>query len=247
MKSVAKIAALTVLLLGAACNSEQANGSAAGSGPAKPVAAPNGGDWTKTVRQTPEGGYLMGNPDAAVKLVEFGSLTCPHCADFARLGEPKLIDNYVKSGRVSYEFRNFVRDPYDLAASLVARCGGTKSFFPLNRALFVDQAKWIGKLQSVPPAQAQALQSATPPQQMRAIASWAGFPQWAAQRGLPSAKLNACLANEQEINKLVQMNSEAVSSYSIPGTPAFLINGTLAEDATTWQTLEPKIRKALGG
>ena len=76
------------------------------------------------VVRTPEGGYLMGNPKANVKLIEFGSMTCPHCAEFEEQRGEQLIDTYVKSGRVSYEFRNFVRDPFDLAASLIARCGG---------------------------------------------------------------------------------------------------------------------------
>jgi protein-disulfide isomerase len=53
----------------------------------------------------------LGNPNAKVKLVEFGSLTCPHCAEFEHQGGKALVDNYVKKGLVSWEFRNFVRDP----------------------------------------------------------------------------------------------------------------------------------------
>ena len=245
MKPIAKSLVLAALLLGTACNSEQANGSAAAA-PAKPIPAPNGGDWTKIVATTPDGGFVRGNPTAPVKLVEFGSMTCPHCADFAITGEPKLVEEYVKSGRVSFEFRNFVRDPYDLAAALVARCGGTSSFFSLTNGLFRDQRKWIDKLQAVPQAQTEALRTASPPQQMKAIATWAGLPQWAAQRGVPSARTNACLASEQQINRLVKMNADAVATYNIPGTPSFLINGSLVENASTWETLEPKLRAALG-
>ena len=58
----------------------------------------------------------MGNPNAKVKLVEFGSLTCPHCAEFEEEGGKALIENYVKTGQVSWEFRNFVRDPFDITA-----------------------------------------------------------------------------------------------------------------------------------
>ena len=50
--------------------------------------------------KTPEGGFLMGNPNAKVKLVEFGSLTCPHCAEFEEQGGKPLVDNYVKKGLV---------------------------------------------------------------------------------------------------------------------------------------------------
>ncbi|MCA1653471.1 MAG: DsbA family protein, partial [Sphingomonadales bacterium] len=91
---------------------------------AAPVAAPNGGDWTTVVSRTPAGGFVMGNPNAKVKLIEYGSLTCPHCAEFEEKGGKPLIDNYVKKGLVSFEFRNFVRDPYDITAALIARCGG---------------------------------------------------------------------------------------------------------------------------
>jgi len=111
------------------------------------------------VTATPEGGFLMGNPKAEVKLVELGSMTCPHCAEFSELADKKLIGEYVKSGRVSFEFRNFVRDGLDMTASLIARCGGTERFFPLTHALFADQRNWGGHLQDVPPEQLQALQT----------------------------------------------------------------------------------------
>ena len=65
----------------------------------------------------------MGNPDAPVKLVEYGSLTCPHCADFAAAGDAsRWSRNYVRSGRVSFEYRNFVLNGIDVAATLLARC-----------------------------------------------------------------------------------------------------------------------------
>src|SRR3569833_2354772 len=99
-------------------------------------------DWTKVVRATPAGGFVMGNPNARVKLVEYGSMTCPHCAHFDEDSVPSLIANYVKSGKVSWEFRNYVRDTIDVSAALIARCGGAKRFFPLTRALFKDQPSW---------------------------------------------------------------------------------------------------------
>ncbi|MFL6763858.1 MAG: thioredoxin domain-containing protein, partial [Sphingomicrobium sp.] len=65
-------------------------------------------DWTRAVAATPEGGFRMGNPAAPVKLVEYGSLACPHCRHFEATGYKPLIQNYVRTGRVSYEFRNFL-------------------------------------------------------------------------------------------------------------------------------------------
>ena len=243
IKSKFLVAAAALVAL-AGCNNESA-GSGNEPVTAEVVPPPPGGDWSTRVTQTPEGGFLMGNPNAAVKLVEFGSMTCPHCAAFDKEGVQPLIDNYVKKGQVSFEFRNFVRDPLDMAAALIARCGGTDRFFPLTRQLFEGQRDWTTKLQSVSPEQYQQITSLPPNQLFTQLAQAAGLQQWAAQRGLPSARANQCLANEQEVNRLVQINSDAASTYNVPGTPAFLLNGKLLEGATTWDRLEPEIRKAL--
>jgi len=233
-------------LFASACNADK--GAANSSGPEvteAAVPAPNNGDWSTVVTKTPEGGFVMGNPNAKVKLVEFGSLTCPHCAEFEEKGAQTLVDNYVKKGLVSWEFRNFVRDPFDMTATLLARCGGEANFFGMTRTLFHDQRNWIGKIQAADQAKLQGLQSMSPAQQFSTIADLAGLKTFAAQRGVPRAKADQCLANETETNQLVQMNSDAISTYSIPGTPSFLINGTLAEQTATWETLEPKIKEAL--
>ena len=107
---------------------------------AKPAPkAPARTDWTRVVAATPAGGFVLGNPKAKVKLVEFGSLTCPHCRAFDEEGVPTLLGKYVKSGQVSWEFRNYVRDAADVTAALIARCNGARGFFPLMRALYKDQ------------------------------------------------------------------------------------------------------------
>lgn len=249
MKPNRLLAAAAAIVATAACNSEQKSGDAGApaGAPVEAVAPPQGGDWSEMVSATPAGGFVMGNPNASVKLIEYGSMTCPHCAAFEQEGVPNLVDKYVKSGRVSFEFRNYVRDPYDLTAALIARCNGPQGFFALTRALFIDQPNWIGKLQTVPPEQQQALQSMPPNRQFAAIAGHAGFQQWAAMRGLPSAKSSACLANEAEINRLVQMTSDATTQYpDFKGTPAFVVNGKLVEGAN-WEALEPTLRDAVGG
>ena len=250
MKPLPFFALAAAALAATACNADKgATGSSTANSEvsAKPVAAPNNGDWSSMISQTPEGGFLMGNPNAKVKLVEYGSLTCPHCAAFEEEGSKALIENYVKKGLVAFEFRNFVRDPYDITASLLARCGGGASFFGLTRALFTDQKDWIGKIQAADPAVLQAMQSQSPQQQFKTIADLAGFPAYAAMRGIPKAKSAACLADPAAASQLVQMNSDAVAAYNIPGTPSFLINGKFVPDTANWELLEPKLKAALGG
>jgi len=235
----------------AACNSKQ--GDAATNTPVKleQVKPPAGGDWTQVVNPTPAGGFVMGNPNAKVKLIEFGSMTCPHCREFDETGVGPLVDTYVKSGQVSWEFRNYVRDGFDLAASLVARCNGAKSFFPLTRALYKDQMSWVEKIQAAPQQQLDALQNLPPNQQFVEMAKIAGFPEWAAMRGVPEAKSQQCLSNQDSINQLVQMNSDATTQYpDFPGTPTFILNGQMVKiessSVPVWDQLRGKINGALG-
>ena len=165
MKPIHFLLAGAAALAAAACNSEQqpqAAGSDGATGPIETVQRPASGDWSEAVTATDEGGFVMGNPDAEVKLVEFGSMTCPACANFDKTGVPELIEKYVKGGKVSFEFRNYVRDPYDITAALIARCNGARTFFPLTRAMFSGQADWLGKVQEVPPAQMEGLQTMPP-------------------------------------------------------------------------------------
>jgi protein-disulfide isomerase len=240
------LAAAALMLPSAACNAEKGTDSTANSSatPIKPIAPPAGGDWTKMVANTPQGGVLMGNPNADVKIVEYGSLTCPHCAEFAEKGAPKLIDTYVKTGRVSYEFRNFLRDGLDMALSLVAHCAGPEKFFPLSDAMFRSQREFFERAQAATPEQQQALQASPSPQ---LFADLAGVQQWAAQRGVPSARSSACLANQNLQNPLMQTSSDATTQFpEFSGTPTFILNGEQLKQTATWDKLEPAIRDALG-
>lgn len=248
MKPTNFLACAVAVVAIAGCNSKP--GDAATGAPVKleQVAPPKGGNWSQVVNPTAQGGFMMGNPKAKVKLVEYGSMTCPHCREFDETGASPLINNYVKSGQVSWEFRNYVRDAFDLTASLIARCNGAKGFFPLARALYKDQPNWVGKIQTTPEAQLQELQNLPPNRQFLEMAKIAGFQQWAAMRGVPVAKSNQCLADQNAVNQLVQMTSDATTEHpDFPGTPTFVINGTLAQKTASWKDLEPALRKALGG
>jgi protein-disulfide isomerase len=209
------------------------------------IAAPNGGDWTQMVSETPEGGFRMGNPDAKVKVVEFGSMTCGACAAFSQQGEPELIEKYVKSGQVSFEFRNFVRDGADLSAALLARCSGPSAFFPLTDQLFAAQGEWLGKLQTMSPEQQQQLGTLPPGQAAVGFAQAAGLDQFVRVRGIPAAKAQSCLADAAQVQRLVSMNETAVKEHQIAGTPTFLINNNVVPNSANWKSLEPAIQQSL--
>ncbi|HEY6049088.1 MAG TPA: thioredoxin domain-containing protein, partial [Sphingomicrobium sp.] len=247
MKPSVFLACAAAVVAIAGCNAKQ--GDAATNAPAKvtPVKAPKSGDWTQVVSATPAGAFVMGNPNAKVKLIEYGSLTCPHCRAFDEEGVPALINNYVKTGQVSWEFRNYVRDAVDLTAALVARCNGPKAFFPLTRALYKDQPVWVGKVDATPQDQLEKLQNLPPSTQFVQLAKVAGFSQWAASRGVPEAKSQQCLSNQKAVDQLIQMTGDTTNQFpDFVGTPTFILNGTMVPETATWDKLEPALRKALG-
>lgn len=217
---------------------------------AKPAAKPaaHAVDWTRTVAGTTAGGYVMGNPKAKVRLIEYGSLSCPHCRRFDSEGAAPLIGKYVRSGKVSWEFRNYIRDPVDMAAALIARCNGSKSFFALSRALFNDQPAWFGKAVATPQDQLQELIALPPEQRFAAMARISGLDTWATAHGLPAARTRQCLTNSKSIDQLTKMTGQAVQDHpDFQGTPTFVINGQMVKDVGTWDALEPQLKAAVGG
>jgi len=211
------------------------------------AAAAKARDWTRVVSATPAGGFVMGNPDAKVKLVEYGSLTCPHCRAFDAEGVPTLIGTYVKSGQVSWEFRNYVRDAFDISAALIARCNGAASFFPLTRAIFKEQEGWEAKIAAFPEDKLKAVDSVPMNRRFVALARIAGLQQLAAAHGLPVAKSNQCLSNVAAVNRLAEMDNQATKQFpDFVGTPTFLINGKLLDKTASWEALEPQLKAALG-
>jgi protein-disulfide isomerase len=240
MKSVAY--ALVPVLMLAACGQIDGNSTVPATKVGE-VKAPAGTEWTTTVTQTPDGGFLMGNPAAPIKLVEYASMSCSHCADFARdASEP--IEKMVASGKLSYEFRNYVRDPLDLTATLLARCGGAGPFFPLSKAMFAEQASWFAKMQSISEAEQQALQTMPLAQQFARFAQLVGLDEFVRQRGISADKVKACLSSQAEADMLVKMRDRANNDFNLQGTPTFLINGQVVPDTANWEQLQPKLKAA---
>ena len=247
MKPTFFLASAAALAAIAGCNSNAGDAATGNAVKLEQVAPPKGGDWSQVYNATEAGGMLMGNPDAKIRLIEYGSLTCPHCAEFEEKGGPQLVDKYVKSGQVAWEFRNYVRDGVDLTATLISRCNGAKTFFPLTRALFHDQKQWVGRVQQIPQEQLARFQTLPPNQQFLELAKAAGLQDYAAARGIPAAKSTQCLTDENAVNQLVQMTADVTNQFpNFPGTPSFVIGGKLLEKTATWEALEPQLKAALG-
>ena len=245
MKTKTGISALTMALALAACGSENANNTTAAA-PAASVAPPAGTTWVETVTKTADGGFLMGNPNATVKLVEYGSLTCSHCAVFAETGLSALKEKYISRGTVSLEFRNFVRDPIDMTAALLSRCNGAGPFYQLTDQIFAEQEQLLSRFQSLGEAGFQRIQSLPPEQMFGEFAKAGGLDQFVQQRGVSSEKAATCLSNKAAVDELVGMQKRAVDDFNVNATPTFLINGQVATNAADWTNLEPQIRAAGG-
>lgn len=211
---------------------------------APPALAQAAKDWTRTFSRTPTGAFVMGNPAAKVKLVEYLSMTCSHCAHFTAEALGPLRANYVRTGKVSIEMRHALRDGFDFAASLLARCDGPGPYFAASEAVFAAQPEWGAKASewaATPAAQAELPTN----QRLAAFTQGAGLDALFRKRGMTPIKIAACLANKPEQDRLGAMAREAWETRKIGGTPAFLINGTLVEGVGGWAELEPRIKAAL--
>ena len=197
-------------------------------------------DWTKKVSQTPTGAFVLGNPAARTRLVEYVSYTCPHCAKFTGEASGPLRARYVATGGTAIEIRHAVRDPMDLAATLLARCTGPTRFFAAHEKLFATQEQWFDRGVQFARANQPALEAAEPAERLKMFATAASL---GSVIGLAPAQADACLANAAQEKLVLAMTDEAWAKRKIPGTPYFLVNGAGVDDTTTWAALEPRLRK----
>ena len=226
----------------AACKKDADAGPApAGSAIAK-VAAPAGQKWEDMVTATATGGMMAGNPAAPIKLVEYGSLTCPHCARFAAEAMPSLMREFVSTGRVSFEYRSFFIHQQDLPLTMLVRCAPKESFFPLVEQVYANFDNFT-KLLDDPAVQkaAQASTSLPPGQRLPALADALGFTSFFAARGVSVDQAHACLANTQNATT-VSNSFKTFAEAGISQTPTLVINGLqIPAEQSEW----PKIAEAL--
>lgn len=204
--------------------------------------APAARDWTQTIVRTPEGGYRMGNPAAPIKLIEFLSFACPHCAQFHADSGTGLFRDYVRPGRVSVEYRNILINAADVPATILARCATPRAYFAMGHELLSTQGAWEGRLSTLTAAQRAQLNGQQPIVIAQRLAPMIGLDRVAARFGLTPAAQRACLANPANFNILDRMGNAANSQYGVTGTPTFVINGRVITDTNEWSGIEPLLR-----
>lgn len=213
--------------------------------PAAHAAAQTGGqpaarDWTTAAERTPEGGIRIGNPNARVKMVEYLSLSCPHCAQFAADSQGSLWSNHVRTGAVSVEYRNFVLNGFDMAAAMLSRCAAPRRYFDMTHDLLAHQADWLGRSQTLTDAQRTELGGLQPLQAMQRLVPLIGLDRIAARHGIGAAELRTCMASQANLDQLATLQ-QGGAALGVTGTPSFFINGQLAQ-VNTWAGIEPLLR-----
>ena len=202
-------------------------------------------DWSKMISATADGGIQMGNPAAPVKLVEYGSLACPHCRHFEQTGFKPLVDGYVRGGRVSYEFRHILISAPDVSVTLLTRCAGPAKFFAMSQVVYATQPDWEKRIAGMSDADKAALAAMPNEQQVVRYAVVSGLIPIAARFGVTPARARQCLLDPKALQRLLDVQ-QAANDQGVNHTPTFLINGKI-NDAATWEELEPELKSALGG
>ena len=171
------------------------------------------------------GDHALGSADAPITIVEYASLTCPHCATWSLGVFPKLQEKYISTGKVRYVFRPFPTPPVDLANAghLLAACAPEEKYFDLLHVQFNRQT------------------------QIRQSADIKGeFLKLAKSAGMNEAAFDACMVNQRELD-LLQSAIVAGSNTGVTGTPTFFINGKKTpKDTFTFESFEKLIAEALG-
>jgi protein-disulfide isomerase len=194
-------------------------------------ASPSGGGGPKGDKKDPDIAELMapgplpdiwlGKPDAPSTIVEYASMTCPHCAQFHKVVLPELEKKYIDTGQVRLILREFPLDGLAVAAFMLARCAGPDRYYPMVNALFETQETW-----AVPGPEGK--------DKLLLIARQAGF---------SKEKFDQCIADKELFNKIVETRTIANEKFGVDSTPSFFVNGKRLKGEHTLQDFET----ALGG
>ena len=145
---------------------------------------------------------VLGDPDAPVTIIEYASLTCPHCAQFHNEVLPELKERYIDPGKVRLIYRDFPLDQVALAAAALAHCAGSDRYFSMLDVLFETQSNW-----------ARADNPITALKRLGKLG------------GLTEEGMQACLNDEQLTDGILQTRLEGQNQYDIGSTPTFVIDG----------------------
>ena len=173
------------------------------------------------LRPGPLPDLALGKTDAPVTIVEYASMTCPHCAAFHKSTYPALKERYIDTGKVRFIFREFPLDEVAVAASMLARCAGGDKAIALIDVLFNSQDTWAVR-QPIPP--------------LMQIAKQAGFTQ---------ATFDACLKDQKLYENIVAVRERASKEFKVESTPTLFVNGKMVRGGVSIEELEKAMQPYL--
>jgi protein-disulfide isomerase len=159
---------------------------------------------------------ILGDPNAPVTIIEYASLTCPHCADFHEHTLPQLKETWIKEGRARLVYRDYPLDRVALTAAMVAHCfEGERAYFAFVGLLFQQQRRW-------------AL-AEDPVKELSALAKIGG---------MGDERFNECLKDEALVDRILERVKDAQDRYKIRATPSFVIGGQVYSGSRSFEDFE---------
>jgi protein-disulfide isomerase len=172
----------------------------------------------------PLGDKIQGDEKAPVTIVEYASLTCPHCEHFHATVYPVLKKNYIDTGKVRFIFREFPRDPVDIGAFMLARCAPADKYFPMVDVLFDQQKNWAFTKDAA--------------KQLLMIAKQAGFTE---------ESFDKCLSDKKLAGEIRDVGKRAYEQFKVDSTPTIFINGQMFRGEMTPEGIEKAIAPMVKG
>ncbi|MDZ4736550.1 MAG: DsbA family protein [Rhodospirillaceae bacterium] len=166
-----------------------------------------------------EDDHVLGNPDAPITIIEFASLTCPHCAAFHNDILPQIKTDYIDAGLAKLVYRNFPLDQLALYAAMMVECAPADKYFNLLGVLFRTQEEWGT--------------SAEPVRALEQIGRTAG---------LSADQITACTNDEAAVQRLLTRAQEGQDKYDVQSTPSFVINGQIVKGALPYEEFDEILR-----
>lgn len=163
-----------------------------------------------------------GDPDAKLTMIEYSSLTCPHCASFHTGALPKIRETYIATGKLKLEMRDFPLDQYALRAAAMARCAPDSRYFPLLDMLFKQQAQWS--------------RAADPVGAIKQIGRLAG---------ISAERADACMTDEKLLDGILNMRLEGQRQHDVSSTPTFIVGTRKVVGAQPFETFRDAIEPQL--
>ena len=170
------------------------------------------------MQQGPLSDQVLGDEKAPVTIIEYASMTCPHCAHFALTTFPQLKEKYIDTGKVKYILREFPFDPIAAGAFMLARCaGGKDKYYAMVDLLFRTQATWAVERPLGP---------------MLNVVKQAGFTE---------ATFKSCLGDQKLLESIEAVRDRAAKQFKVASTPTFFINGQMTVGAISFEDMQKLI------